>query len=125
MREARPALAKTTRPRLSSVVPRERLFRALDEARNRSALWLTGPPGSGKTTLAASYVEKRKPASLWYQIDESDADIASFFYYLGLAGARPTKRGAAELPRFMPQHRAALTAFARRYFQALYRALGA
>ncbi|HUP94974.1 MAG TPA: BTAD domain-containing putative transcriptional regulator [Burkholderiales bacterium] len=125
MREARPALAKTTRPRLSSVVPRERLFRALDDARNRSALWLTGPPGSGKTTLAASYVEKRKPASLWYQIDESDADIASFFYYLGLAGARSTKRGAADLPRFTPQHRAAVTAFARRYFQALYRALGA
>jgi LuxR family transcriptional regulator, maltose regulon positive regulatory protein len=106
------------------MLPRERLFRSVDDARNRPALWLTGPPGSGKTTLAASYLENRKPPSLWYQVDESDADIASFFYHLGLAGARSSKKGAADLPRFMPQHRAALGAFARRYFQALYRTLG-
>ena len=120
-----PAFAKTTRPTLSGAVPRERLFRMLDDARASSAIWITGPPGSGKTTLAASYLALRKPASLWYQLDASDADVASFFYHLGLATAEHGKRRPARLHPLTPQQRAGLPAFTRRYFQTLYRGLGA
>jgi len=65
--DKRASLAKTTRPTFSGVLPRERLFQMLDEAREHWAVWLTGPPGCGKTTLAASYLEDRKLTSLWYQ----------------------------------------------------------
>ena len=60
------SLAKTTRPRLAEVMPRERLFSLLDRGRRSPVIWVTGPPGSGKTTLVASYLENRKPDSLCY-----------------------------------------------------------
>ena len=79
------SLAKISRPSPLGVFPRQRLFRLLDHSRAHPITWITGPPGSGKTTLVTSYLDPRKLPSLWYQLDEGDADIASFFYYLGLA----------------------------------------
>lgn len=116
--------AKTTRPSIAGVIPRDRLFHRLDEARGVNVIWVTGPPGCGKTTLASSYLEHRKLASLWYQLDEGDSDVASFFYYLGLATAEPGKRKSVPLPQLTPEHHAGLSAFTRRYFQALYQRLG-
>lgn len=117
------SFAKTTRPSFAGIIPRERLFRRLDQLAGSSVVWLAGPPGCGKTTLAASHLENRKQASLWYQLDEGDADVASFFYYLGLASERAGKRKPA-LPQLTPEYHAGLPAFARRYFQALYQRLG-
>jgi hypothetical protein len=37
--------AKITRPALSGVLERKRLFRKLDGGRKRSAVWVSGPPG--------------------------------------------------------------------------------
>jgi len=96
------SLAKTTRPSLTGILPRDRLFKALDAARKKSVIWLTGPPGCGKTTLAASYLEQNKLPSLWYQIDEGDADVASFFYYLGLAAGELRRKPALRLPQLTP-----------------------
>ena len=76
------ALAKTTRPTLAATVARPRLFHLLDRARRRPVTWVGGPPGAGKTTLVASYLRARKVRTLWYQLDEGDADVATFFYYL-------------------------------------------
>jgi len=79
------AFAKTTQPTVGSVIAREALFALLDEPSGRSVVWISAPPGSGKTTLAASYVEARRLSSLWYQVDADDAYPASFFHYLNHA----------------------------------------
>ena len=118
------SLAKTTRPSFAGILPRDRLFAMLDATR-KSVIWVTGPPGCGKTTLVASYLERRKQQSLWYQVDEGDADVASFFYYLGLAASELRRKPQLRLPQLTPEYHAAISAFSRRYFQALYAHLGA
>jgi ATP/maltotriose-dependent transcriptional regulator MalT len=118
------SFAKTTRPSLSGIIPRERLFHLLDQARNSAIVWITGPPGCGKTALAASYLEHRKLPALWYQLDEGETDVASFFYYLEVATAELAKRKTPRLPQLAPEYHAGLPVFTRRYFQALYQRLG-
>jgi DNA-binding SARP family transcriptional activator len=110
------ALAKTTRPGVAGAMPRPRLFRRLDRSRRRPITWVWGPPGTGKTTLLAGYLAARRLRSLWYQVDAGDADVAAFFYYLGLAVPARGK----PLPLLTPEYRAGLDVFARRYFRQLF-----
>src|SRR5688572_16565902 len=105
------AFAKTTRPALASVLARERLFARLDGGPARTLGWISGPPGSGKTSLAASYVEGRRLRSIWYQVDPDDADVATFFHYLAHAASKLQAGGGAEYPTYDSQYGADVAAF--------------
>lgn len=88
---------KLMRPGISRVFHRQRLFSKLDDLSDTPALWICGPAGTGKTTLINSYLESVNCPCFWYNVDESDHDIATLFYYL--ARALP---GANETPDTLP-----------------------
>ncbi|MFI4924698.1 MAG: AAA family ATPase, partial [Vicinamibacteria bacterium] len=118
-----PTLAKFSRPRLYAVVKRERLFKALDEARAHPIVFIAAPPGAGKSTLVASYVESRRAPGLWFQADIGDSDPATFFHYVTAAAASLTGRGARKasaLPRWSPSYASDLAAFTRRFLREFF-----
>lgn len=89
------ALGKLASPRLGRVFDRERLFELLDGWSEAPAVWLAAPPGAGKTTLVATWLRRRESPTLWMQLDDSDADPATFMQSLaalwgGLVAAPPS-----------------------------------
>jgi len=118
-RSSTTAFAKSTRPEIAGVVPRETLFTRLDGLVSRTVVWISAPPGFGKTTLAASYLEARNYRWAWYQVDPDDDDGETFFHYVAHA-VRKLRRDGDELPAYGPEHRDNLAAFSRRFFRTLF-----
>ena len=116
--------AKITRPMLRGSLPRERLFRLLDGGRDLPVTWVSGPPGSGKTSLVSGYLETRKLPCIWYRVDKGDADPATFFHYLGIATQATLPRKRKPLPNPAPSDLSDIRPFARRYFGDLFERLG-
>src|SRR5262249_45039442 len=77
--------------------------------------WVWAPPGAGKTTLVATYLAARTTRGLWHRVDEGDADVATFFYYLGL----PAPRRRRALPLLAPARGLSVAEIARRCFREL------
>lgn len=115
-----PQMAKLTRPRLYDAYSRDRLFKRLDEAIKHQIIWIAAPPGAGKTTLVASYLEARGLSGIWYQIDDGDTDPAGFFHHLSLAIPRANPHDIKPLLSLTPEYRGGLPAYARGFFRNLY-----
>ncbi len=113
-------IAKLTRPRLTGVVERRRLFDQLDRISKTKIAWISAPAGSGKTTLVASWLDARKLPCLWYQADEGDSDIATFFSYLGIAAKLAAPRYRKPLPHLTREYLSSVTAFTKSFFEALF-----
>jgi LuxR family transcriptional regulator, maltose regulon positive regulatory protein len=119
-------LAKLTRPKVHRALPRERLFKRMDDSLEKPLLWIVAPGGSGKTTLVASYLDARKLQSVWYQLDPGDGDVATFFYYLAQSiPPSRNKRAQQPLPLLTPEHQADLPGFYRHFFRAFFARLTA
>ena len=113
------AFAKITHPSFPDVLPRKRLFDLLEASRQRPIIWVSGPPGSGKTTLVGHYIEKFNIPSIWYNVDEGDSDPATFFYYMGMAAQKASPKASKSLPLLTPEYLPGIHTFSRRYFEKL------
>lgn len=78
-------LAKITRPSASKIIIRQRIFDQLQNDSNCPILWVSGPAGSGKTTLISSYIESQQLPCLWYKVDANDIDLSCFYKNLTFA----------------------------------------
>lgn len=123
MKGKRVELTKVTRPRLQPGYQRTELYNLLDELSAKPLIMVNGTSGSGKTTLISSYIESRDVPCLWYQVDEEDLDLATFFYYLGLALLRVNPYNKITLPHISPERVFNVPALARDYFSKLYQCL--
>jgi len=120
--DKRPAPAKVTRPLPAASFPRPRLYKELDRAWRRPLVWISGSPGSGKTTLTVDYLVRRRIFNLWYQLDAED-DFATFFHYLDLSARHALPRFRRSLPRLAVERTERLEYFARDFFSALFERL--
>lgn len=113
---------KLTPPNPTRLFPRARLFDLLDRTRqDHRVIWVSAPGGAGKTSLAVSYLSERGLPVLWYQVDAGDGDVASFFYYVGLAVRRAAPRYKKPLPVLSREYLADIPTFTRNFFREFYR----
>lgn len=104
-------------PGTAKILKRERLFKNLDEARQQSKLiWIAAPAGSGKTTLVSSYIQEHQLLHCWYQVDEGDQDLATFFHYMGQAGNKAAPRRKKSMTALTGEFLQNITAFTRCFF---------
>jgi len=84
-------------PPPAAYVPRERLDRLWSEWRDRRLILVTAGAGFGKTSFLAARCRELDRACLWYSIDESDTDLASFLAHLRhIARSREPSAAPAE-----------------------------
>jgi LuxR family transcriptional regulator, maltose regulon positive regulatory protein len=120
VREEYLSIAKIARPLVKGTLPRKRLFQKLQNCREKPIVWVSGPPGCGKTTLVASYIEAYKIPCLWYQLDEGDSDISTFFSYMGMAAKKAAPRERKALPLLTSEYLNGIPTFTLRYFEKLF-----
>ena len=116
--------SKLVAPQIGGLVARQRLFREIEQALPKGIVWITAPPGAGKTSLAATWLYSGRSAArhghaLWYHIDGTDADPVIFFETLALGIAALPDRARSTLPRLTPDALPNLKAFARNWFKSL------
>jgi LuxR family transcriptional regulator, maltose regulon positive regulatory protein len=122
-RAAPEGLAKFTMPSVPGSYPRRRLFAHLDRVGTKCLVWVSAPAGYGKTTVVSNYLRARSKPTIWYQCDEGDADVASFYYYLNLARRQFAMPENLALPSFQPEHLNAIPTFTRNFFRAFFAGL--
>ena len=114
---------RSNRPIVRKAVSRERLFKQLDRFQEDPIIWVSGPAGSGKTSLVSSYLQDRRIHNLWYQVAEADKDPATFFYRLGSSFSDAFPRRKKPLPLFSPEYLQGIPAFAQRFFKEAFSSL--
>lgn len=85
-----------------------------------TGVYISGPPGSGKSTVVSTWLQARRILGIWYQVDQGDADLATFFDYLVRASAAFQKKGQRPLPALTTEYALDLAGFSRRFFRLLF-----
>ncbi|HWS26271.1 MAG TPA: AAA family ATPase, partial [Xanthomonadales bacterium] len=116
-------LGKLSPPRLGRAIGRDRLFAEIEASSAAPGLWIAGPPGIGKTTLVATYLDAHSLPCLWLQLDAGDADPATFVHFLRVAAKRLAPRRQLRLLLPSADDLRDVPGFIRRCFRRLVLAL--
>ncbi len=124
---------KISKPEVVGVIQRKGLFHLLDKLRKKPIVWISGIPGSGKTTFVVNYLKSRKIPYIYYHLDEGDNELSTFFYYMGMAAKdivssphaqnKATKRDVQSFPLLTPEQLQDIPAFTKLFFQELLSSL--
>ncbi len=87
MPDMRMLSSKITTPRTSETILRERLLASIKPPKGKKLTMVAAGAGYGKTTLAAQALSHWAGKAIWYRLDASDRDLATFMSYL-VAGMR-------------------------------------
>lgn len=71
--------SKTTPPKLSRVLYRDRLIKTMESYRGRKVILILGQAAQGKSTLAASYCQKCERKSAWINLTEEESNPVNLF----------------------------------------------
>jgi DNA-binding SARP family transcriptional activator/ATP/maltotriose-dependent transcriptional regulator MalT len=113
-----PGASKSVMPALPSfTIDRPRLF-ALIDANAHGAIWLHGPPGAGKTTLARSYARHAGVAPLFVNTMREAVTLPGLINALSASYAQ-TSLAQTALPVMEANSSERADAFAQHYFEAL------
>ncbi len=116
--------AKTRVPRPGDRISRrKRLAEDLDRLLARGHAWIYGPPGIGKTVLAAEYANQSTLPVAWYELDELDTEPVSFFSCFPKAFLSLLENPSValqSLPQLLPENQLGLSLFARKFFRTLF-----
>ena len=74
--------SKLTAPRVLNVIKRPRLYSILESIKEKRLTLVIAGAGYGKTTLVAQAVDQADWTAVWYSLDRSDIDFATFMNYL-------------------------------------------
>jgi LuxR family transcriptional regulator, maltose regulon positive regulatory protein len=118
----KPGASKSALPALPAfTIERPRLF-ALIDANAHGAIWLHGPPGAGKTTLARSYAHRVSAVPLFINTAREAVTLAGLVNALSASYAQSGLKQAA-LPVMEANSSERADAFAEHFFDALAQAV--
>ncbi len=69
-------------PPVGNHLPRPHLIRWLDDQTEKRLILISAPPGYGKTTLLADFINGLRQPVAWYQLETTDSDPTVFLTYL-------------------------------------------
>lgn len=113
--------SKISPPEPGRVLARKRLDEFFESLPPVSSFWVSGVGGSGKSTLVASYLEKKKIPCLWYQVDTFDKDPSNFFYYLTKAANTVLDNVTPSLPLLTPEYLMDVEKYVVHYFETFFK----
>ena len=78
-------IAETTMasPNIAGIIERPRLLAKLEAALRVRVTLISAPPGYGKTTLAAQFVQHMPHPVAWHALEERERDLRNLFRDVG------------------------------------------